>query len=215
MRRTHSARDRGAGLFIRGDGRTRAFTLVEMLLASTLAAVLMAAVLTVAAALARDQRRMEAGQAADHAPAEFGLLRRDLANGAALISSGDSDTFELISHAGLDPRTLGATQRLTLIRYHIARPSGARPILVREQRFLDDPIRPQSSREIVATGVTRLAITAVSADAEPVELGDEVGERVRAADGRPEVPTATRVPSRLVVRIGFPDALVERELVLR
>lgn len=198
----------------RGDRRARAFTLVEMLLASTLAAVLMGAVLTVAAAVARDQRRLETGQMTDHSTAIFAPIRRDLANGAALIPT-DPDAIELISHACLDPGTMGATQRLGLIRYHVARRPGVPSVLLREQRFLDDPVRPQTSREIVATGVTGLTITAVSADGEAIRLGDEVGERVRAAGERSQTPGATRVPSRLIVRIGFRDAAVECDMVLR
>jgi hypothetical protein len=184
-----------------------------MLLASTLAAILMAAVLTVAAALARDQRRMESRQARAHSPALFDLLRRDLANGAALIPSTTPNSIELIGHAGVDPSTLAPAQRLVLIRYHVdARSADA---LLREQRFLDDPIRPQPCREFVAIGVTRLSLVPVSADAEIVRLGDEVGERLRAADGRAETPAATRVPSRLVVRVDFADGALQRELVLR
>ncbi|HEY7115771.1 MAG TPA: prepilin-type N-terminal cleavage/methylation domain-containing protein [Tepidisphaeraceae bacterium] len=192
--------------------RGRAFTLVEMLLAVTISAVLIGGVLAATAALSRDRRRMEARESAAQSPAVTDLVRRDLASGIALIGSPSSEGFELIAFGGVNPKSLGPTQRLARVVYRLTH----RGLLIREQSWLDDPIRPDRWSELVATGVKRLELTPISTDAEPVLLGDEVGERLRALRPVPSLPpAAVRVPSRLRVRIEFTDGVVDRELVLR
>jgi prepilin-type N-terminal cleavage/methylation domain-containing protein len=192
------------------------FTLVEMLLATTLAAILMGGVLTATAALARDRRHMETRTSIDPSAGIMNLIRRDLANGAAIVGAVDANGFELVGFGGIDAKTFAANQRLVRVTYRIVRRgTGAAGVLVREQSYLDEAIRPDRWNEVVAAGVTKVALTAVSGDADPVHLGDDVAERLRGANGSGAAVAARRVPSRVRVRIEFADRVVDREMVLR
>src|SRR5437762_1519029 len=104
--------------------RRRGFTLIEMLLATVLAALLMGGVLAVAAGLSRDRRRMEAHTAAEHSPLAADLLRRDLANAVALLNSSvgaSAGDIEMLGYSGIDPVTLRPNGRLVRVVYHIDR----------------------------------------------------------------------------------------------
>jgi prepilin-type N-terminal cleavage/methylation domain-containing protein len=195
----------------------RGFTLVEMLLASTLAAVLMGGVLAATAGLSRDRRRMEERVERTHSSAATDVIRRDLTNAAALVAAGPRG-FELVCHGGIDGKTLAANQRLVRVTYRVVKHRrGAGSTLVREQAYLDDPIRRDRWSEVVATGVTGITLTAQSGDAEPVEVGEDVSERLRAISGAGgDGPIrAVRVASRVRVRIEFGESVVERDMVLR
>jgi prepilin-type N-terminal cleavage/methylation domain-containing protein len=192
------------------------FTLVEMLLATTLAAILMGGVLTATVALARDRRRMETRTSIDPSAGIMDLIRRDLANGAAIVGAVDANGFELVGLGGIDAKTFVANQRLVRVTYRIAwRGTGAAGVLVRKQAYLDDAIRPDRWNEVVAAGVNKVLLTAISDDADPVHLGDDVAERLRGANGSGASVAARRVPSRVRVRIEFADRVVDREMVLR
>lgn len=195
--------------------RARGFTLVEMLLAAVLAAILMGGVLASTAALSRDRRRMEGKQQLGHGPGMMELIRRDLASGAALIGPADGGGFDLIGHAGIDPATMTTNGRLVWISYRVARPGGGGGVLVREQAYLDDPIRTDRWREAVATGVTGVALTPLAAQAEPVRIAEDVTERLRAAGGPAISQQAVRVPGRVRVQVRFADAVVDQDTVLR
>ncbi|MDB5324246.1 MAG: hypothetical protein JWN40_5877 [Phycisphaerales bacterium] len=191
------------------------FTLIEMLLATTLAAILMGGVLTATAALARDRRRMESRTAIDSSTGVMEMIRRDLANGAAIVGATHQSEFELVSFGGIDAKTFAANQRLAQVRYRVARSGTSAGVLLREQTYLDDAIRPDRWSEVVAAGVKKVTLTVVSDDADPVHLGDDVAERLRGANGSGAIVAARRVPSRVRVRIEFLNRVVDREMVLR
>src|SRR2546430_271794 len=96
--------------------RMRAFTLLEMLLATILAAILMGGVLAMSAALARDQKRLSS-RAESNADGIIELLRFDLANARTMTQSNEGRMLVLVGHAGLDRRSLTATNRLTRVVY--------------------------------------------------------------------------------------------------
>src|SRR5258706_3841860 len=185
------------------------FTLVEMLLATTLAAILMGGVLTATAALARDRRRMEARTAIDPSTGVMDIIRRDLANGAAIVGAVELNGFELVGFGGIDAKTFAANQRLVRVQYHVVRSGHGAGVLVREQSYLDDAIRPDRWIEVVAAGVIKVGLTAISDDADPVHLGDDVAERLRGANGSGATVAARRVPSRVRVQIEFADRVVD------
>jgi prepilin-type N-terminal cleavage/methylation domain-containing protein len=190
--------------------RRGAFTLVEMLVATVIAAILMAGVLSATASLSRDRRWMETRET--HAPRAAGameLIRRDLTNGTAVVGNANDAGFALIGYGGIDAKAFVGNQRLSYVAYRVA---GG--VLLREQAYLDDPIRIDRWREVVATGVTRVALTPVSADGERVTLGEEVELRLRGPKNGPPM-SAARLPSRVRVRIEFADGAVDREMVLR
>jgi prepilin-type N-terminal cleavage/methylation domain-containing protein len=186
----------------------RGFSLVEILLATTLAAMLMGAVLTATAALSRDRQRMELAEPAARSTGAFDLLRRDLANGATLVGQPGPGGFVVIGHGGLDASTFQPNGRLCRVAYRV---EGG--VLTREQDFLDDPIRPDRWREIVGVNVRRIDLTPTSVDGERMTLGEDVEERLRG--GRTGPIAVTRVPSRVRVRIDYADGVADREVVVR
>jgi prepilin-type N-terminal cleavage/methylation domain-containing protein len=196
---------------------TCGFTLVEMLLATTLAAIVMGGVLTATAALARDRRRMEARTTLDASSGVIEMIRRDLTNAAALVGAADANGFELVGFGGIDGKTFAANQRLVQVTYRVVRSAkgDTAGVLVRGQAYLDDASRPDRWNDVVAAGVKRVTITAVSDDGDVVQLGDEVAERLSGANGRGGTMAARRVPSRVRVRIEFADHVLDRDMVLR
>ena len=191
------------------------FTLIEMLLATTLAAILMGAVLVAAGAVSRDRQRMESREAKAHSGQMLQVIRHDLANGMALVGLMNADGFEIVGCGAIDPRTLLPNQRLARVRYRVARQGRGAGVLLREQAYLDDPIRPDRWNEVVAVNVTRIVITPLSLDGEIVRIGEDVSERLRAVDGGAAIMQGARVPSRVRVRIEMINGVVDQEMVLR
>jgi hypothetical protein len=132
--------------------RLRAFTILEMLVATVLVAVLLGGVLSASALLARDARKPRAMSSSDGVDAAFELIRRDITNSTMLSQDGGAAQLTLTGHAGLDRRSLQPTGRLTRVSYAVRRGAG----LVRSQRYLDDAVRPQPWSELVLAGVTRI-----------------------------------------------------------
>ncbi len=194
--------------------KRHAFTLIEMLLATVLASILMGGILVAAAALSRDRVRMEAKSALGRSSGAFEMIRRDLANGVALVGSGDASGFEVIGFGGVDAKTFLPNQRLVRVRYRIVRDARG-GMLVRDQAYLDDPVRVDRWSDVVAIGAGRINMAALSNDGEVVKLGDEVGERLRAIDRGVAVAAASRVPSRVRVRIEYSSGAEDCDMVLR
>src|SRR5438552_1574402 len=142
----------------------RAFTLLEMLLATMLSVILIGGVLAMSAALARDQKRMSS-RPQSNAEGIVELIQFDLANARSMTQSADGQAIIFIGHGGLDRRTFAATNRLTRVIYRVD-PDHA--TLTRRQEYLDDPARPQKWEELVATNVARIDVIAASNDGEPV-----------------------------------------------
>jgi hypothetical protein len=163
----------------RGSG---GFTLVEVVLATALAATLMVAVLGVTASLGRSQRTF-AKQATREAnrSALMELLRRDL--DGAQDATLDNGRIELIVHSALDPVTLEPAQRPARVVYRVVTHQAGSG-LIREQLLLDqDTSAPW--KEIVAWGVTGLNAQAVR--------GGGAGQTGPPSAGTPSVPDSVRV----------------------
>src|SRR5687767_6518849 len=128
--------------------RTRAFTLIEMLLAAVLTAVLIGGVMSVAAAVARDARRTAARTDSTALDAALDLIRWDLSNAPAPADG----PLTFTGHGGLDRDSLRPDGRRARVTYRIRPGAG----LVREQRYLDDPARPGPSAELVLAGATQI-----------------------------------------------------------
>jgi hypothetical protein len=180
-----------------------------MLVATVIAAVLMAGVLSATVSLSRDRQRLAARDIGTHAGGAMELVRRDLANATAFIGPPRDTGFALIGHGGIDARTFVADGRLCYVAYRLDKGG----VLVREQAYLDDPIRVDRWREVVAVGVRGVGVAPVSADGESMQLSEEVEGRLRGRGAA--ALSATRVPSRVRVRIEFGDGAVDREMVLR
>jgi prepilin-type N-terminal cleavage/methylation domain-containing protein len=136
--------------------RRRGFTLVEILLAVTIATLLMAAVLAMLGGIGRDRKRLATRTESNHRPAAaIELLRWDLTN--AEMISPTADGVLLQGHGGIDPSSLEPNNRLVRVTYRIRRAGGTSD-LFREQRYLDDPVRPQPWDDLVLRDVRRVAV---------------------------------------------------------
>jgi hypothetical protein len=197
--------------------RHRAFTLLEMLLATMLSVILIGGVLAMSAALARDQKRLSS-RPQSNADGVIELIRFDLANARTMTQSADGQNVIFIGHGGLDRRSFAATNRLTRVIYRVDPDHG---VLTRRQEYLDDPARPQKWEELLATGVARIDVIAASNDGEPVReravsaalLGARrIGDvKIVPAD----MPLSITVPSRVHVRIASATSPVDREIWVR
>lgn len=136
----------------------RGFTLIEMLLATVLAALLLGGVLTVTAAMSRDAARA----ATPTEPARSSIVRLlewDLTNAATMQPSDDGQSLTLVGNGALDRRTMSPDGRLARVVYRIDPQTRA---LAREQRYLDDEVRPEPWIELLGTGVKRIDISATT-----------------------------------------------------
>jgi prepilin-type N-terminal cleavage/methylation domain-containing protein len=167
----------------------RAFTLIEMLVATVVATVMTAGVLFVVAGLSRDHAKLSKNASSQSADRMIELLRWDIANAEAMNSSPRGDEIILIGHGGIDPATLSANGRMSRVSYTIERAAG-RSRLVREQRYLDDRARPEPWRESVASGVDKLyALPTVTQS--PAELPPVLAQL--AGRGARQVPARLRI----------------------
>jgi len=196
----------------------RAFTLIEMLIAVMLAAILMGGVLSMSAALARDQNQL-AARTQDTSAGIVDLLRFDLANARSITQSPDGQTLVLVGHGGLDRRTMSPTNRLTRVIYRIDAATGN---LTREQSYLDDAARPARWSELTATGITRIDITPTSGDSEIVRepaLGAAMfAPNRRTGDVKAagqSLPESRSVATRVRVRIASASSPVDQEIWVR
>jgi hypothetical protein len=130
--------------------RWRAFTLLELILATALAGALLGGVLAASSRLSREGRALAARAGEPRAEDVFGLIRRDLIN-AASIRTVSSDLI-LRGYGGIDPRTLSSTSRLIQVSYRVRPGVG----LVRQQEYLDDLSHPARWSELVLCGATQL-----------------------------------------------------------
>jgi len=146
----------------------RAFTLVEMILATALAAILLGGVLLSTAAVSRDTARARAAAPTEQRGA-IDLLQWDLTNAASMREIDEGRTIVLTGQCALDRKMLAPTGRLARVDYRI---DPRTRTLTREQRFLDDTVRPEPWTEIVATDITRLDIVSNSATTKPDAQGN-------------------------------------------
>lgn len=158
------------------------FSLVELLGATALAALLMAAVLAVTAAGAASRQTLEQRAETGWPPQLLELLRWDLSHAQAIDTEGG--VIVLQSLAALDPATLTALHRPAEIRYQVlAEPGAERDAggrarwLVRTQTLLDAR-RPEQAvwRELVSDQVKAMRLP-------EVELPDRVRLVLEPADG--------------------------------
>lgn len=131
----------------------RAFTLIEMLVATALSAVLLGALLLIAARLSSDRVQLAEHAAADHSGIED-LLDWDLHN-AEQRESINAQTIELRGHNGIDPQTLQPNFRAVAVTYELQE---AAHQLIRRQRWLDDPSAASSWQNLVAFNVEQLSL---------------------------------------------------------
>ena len=95
----------------------RAFSLIEMLVATVLVAVLMGGAMMLLAGVNRDVRTMS-GAGRDHVDRVLDLMTRDLENAAATLTSADGRSIVLLGNVGIDRGTLAHDGRLACRTAH-------------------------------------------------------------------------------------------------
>ena len=183
--------------------KRKAFTLLELLLANLLIAILLGALLLLISSLSREQKKTTAALDRDPTNSILALLRHDLSNSESARSFPNQRGFILTGHAGLDPRSLTPTDRRTRVIYEIRRKANVL-CLIREQSYLDDPIKPQRFDQLIATNVTSLSISGASAST-PVD-DDELNIDDTAA---------FTLSSSVSIHLGMPNRAMNQELFLR
>lgn len=146
----------------------RGFTLIEMLLATVLSALLLGGVLTVVAAISKDAARASLPLPQSSQPI-VQLVTWDLSNAATMQLAADGQSLTLIGNNALDPTTLSPSGRMARVVYRIHPQTHA---LTREQRYLDDGIRPEPWVELVAGDITRIEAST------PENQGDSVAGEI-------------------------------------
>jgi prepilin-type N-terminal cleavage/methylation domain-containing protein len=134
----------------------RGFSLIEMLVATVLFAVLMWGVLAMLAGVSRDRRMINALNAAAPATGTADLFQFDLAN-ARSFSQSDDQSIVLIGVGGIDDATLVPNGRLVQVTYKIQSAASTKN-LWRVQQYLDDPARPQVWQELVTANVSSFSV---------------------------------------------------------
>jgi prepilin-type N-terminal cleavage/methylation domain-containing protein len=175
----------------------RAFTLVEMLVASALAAALMLAVMQIVGAIGRSRLAMARSTGVEPWRTDLlDTLRWDLANASsARFRAG---RLLLSGHGALEGRSLTPRHEPAEVTYETAA-LGERSWLVRRQSPRSGYAHGERSTELLCPDMTTFEIQPLRSDGRPA----------LAADDDP-------VPDRVMVRIGRRDAkLFEEEIVIR
>lgn len=148
----------------------RGFTLIEVVVASVLATILLAALLSATATLSRDRQAVAKANASP-TPADvravFDLLRRDLMQARSFSVSGEGRSVRIVGHCGLARDTMTGMSRPAEVTYQIvssSRDGDAAGCLIRTQRLTDDPTQPGAWSELVAVDVLRLDINAAATE---------------------------------------------------
>ena len=191
----------------------RAFSLIELLVATALSAVLMAAVLAILSGIARDRRRLTAVESVPRSQAMVDRIQWDLTNAQSLSPSPDGQSLELIGHGGIDNKTLAPNGRLASVSYLIY-PDGVTSYLVREQKYLDDPVAPNPWRELIAVGITDFQVIAQSTEEIVPGPTEQKSGVILASSLRPKGPVL-RVHERVRLRVTSAAGVVDRDLWVR
>jgi prepilin-type N-terminal cleavage/methylation domain-containing protein len=131
----------------------RAFTLIEMLLATVLVAVMMGGVLMLLGGVNRDVRTMR-GLTTQSNDSLIDLISHDLVNASSFRVADDGRVIQIVGNTGIERRSLRSDGRLARVVYRVEQGS----VLRREQVYLDDPGRPQPWSELAGVGIDGLAV---------------------------------------------------------
>ncbi|MBX2851119.1 MAG: prepilin-type N-terminal cleavage/methylation domain-containing protein [Phycisphaeraceae bacterium] len=135
------------------------FTLIEILLATILTAVLMVGVLAVIVSVSGPIQHSDEPGPSTIGQVDLDAITRVLAADLAQARRIETDGGELklMSYGGLDPQDRSRTQRPVNIDYRVQW-AGEAPWLVRTEQALDGQAVMARHDELVAPGVTRIAL---------------------------------------------------------
>jgi len=188
----------------------RAFSLIELMIATALSVALMGAVLAILSNIARDTRRLAGAEASSASQNLVELLQRDLSSSRTMIQAPDGSVLVLVGHGWIDSTTLNPTGRLARVTYQCVR-EGQTRWLIRQQESMDDPGLPKRWRTLVAANVQSLLVS-------PVVTDQSAPDPRAVMDENANDPPATRfggaisVPPRVRLHIALDHAEVSQEL---
>jgi len=140
-----------------------ALTLVELLAATILAALLMAAVLGVLKSVTRSQKALLRGGRPEAWQARLiAQLEWDLANSRTAVTTPDG--FQLVGFAGRDFASGAILHGPTAIQYSV-QTVGSQSCLFRSEAHLDSLNLDNQSRELVCNRIVRIALGSADATA--------------------------------------------------
>ena len=173
----------------------RGFTLIELMLASTLSVLLIGGVLFALSSLSRDTRATAPKDPTAELKATLDLLQWDLSNARSASQSGDHRSLVLEGHGAIAPDTLRPNGRLARVVYSCQLRGGTWR-LTRAQQYLDDPARPQNWTDLVGLGVNAVEVLPVGGqagqEAESQKIPQWVGLRVYGVGGAVEKQVCIR-----------------------
>jgi hypothetical protein len=183
-----------------------AFTLIELMLASTLSVVLMAGVLMVMAGLSRDAGRASAlANPAVDLQGTTDLLQWDLSNAQTMYPSIDRRSLVLIGHGSIAPGTLSPNGRLVRVTY-ACQFRGSVWRLMRTQQYIDDPARPQTWSDLVGQGVNAIEVLPVGSEPFVADTRSTFGEMDKSG---------FRIPAWVRLRVYGPGTAMEKQLCIK
>jgi hypothetical protein len=191
-------------------GPKYAFTLLELLLACAATTLLMGGVLLLVAHLSRDVLRMRSQPTpAERARPVIELFRRDLAAARSFQQEEDGRHLTVIGYSGIDPTSGEPNARPVRAEYELRR-DVRRSVLLRRQRYLDDPRDVDVHSEVVCLGVSSLRLWPVP---EKSDESPDASASGAEAFAKPTEPVPPRL--RVSIRWADSDQPYEQTLVLR
>jgi hypothetical protein len=184
-----------------------ALTLVELLAATILAALLMAAVLGVLKAVTREQRALKIHPSAEAWQAQFiRQLEWDLANSRTVTTT--TTGFQLVGFAGRDFVSGAGLHCRTSIEYAVQNVRG-RPFLVRIEARVDTPNLDNQCLDLVCYPIERIVLSS---------NGESAANPASGKKATPQTPEESPIPDQPLVTlyaVGQEKPVLEHVFVLR
>jgi hypothetical protein len=187
--------------------RRSAMTLVELVAATILAALLMAAVLGVLKAVTREQRALRIHPSAEAWQAQ--LIRQlewDLANSRSVTATATG--FQLVGFAGRDFASGAALHCRASIEYVVQIVRG-RSFLVRSEAHLDSANLDNQSLELVCNQIERIVLSSTAESTPNPTSAKKTTPQNTDESSIPEQPVVT------LYAIGQEKPVLEHAFVLR
>jgi len=136
--------------------KAKGFTLVELLVASTLTAALMVTLLAMLAQVSRGARSIESRYKNPHWRSRIvDHFRRDLMHGSVIRAT--TGEFEIQGFSGRDERTGRITHRPTTTTYYIAIVAGQQALL-RKVKVAEGAVLQNVKTDLVGLGISRFDV---------------------------------------------------------
>jgi hypothetical protein len=195
-----------------------AFTLIEMIVATIAATLLIAGVLLMTSTLGRDRARLTRSQSTPPQTQLLQQLHRDLTNSTTLAQLNNGHALILTGNNGIDPSTLIVNGRLSRVIYEI-RGNGFDAALFRHQKYLDDPARSEDWTELISLSTTALFVIPDAAGFEPVERPPQPTAASSPEESPPppfrRAPKQFFIPAHARIHMQRPSGNVDEDLWLR